>query len=82
MNANENNIKYDSALDIYLSEARRIKILPFEEQRKLIDEAKSGSKAAKDKLTQNYLPLVIDIARSFKGRGLPFDDLIQEGNLG
>lgn len=77
-----NSLKYESSLQIYLKEAKRINILPFEEQKELIKEYKNGSKKAEHRLTENYLPLVIDIAKRYKGRGLSFDDLIQEGNLG
>lgn len=74
--------QYESSLQIYLTEAKKINILPFEKQKELVREYKNGSKAAEHRLIENYLPLVIDIAKRYKGRGLSFDDLIQEGNLG
>ena len=76
---------YDSAVKVYMNETRRIPILPKDQQIKLFETYKSGDKnaaSARKKIIECNLPLVISIAKKYRNRGLPFEDLIQEGNLG
>ena len=47
-----------------------------------LEEMKADGKEAKDILTESNLRLVVSIAKKFLGRGMPFQDLIQEGNMG
>ena len=69
-------------LGLYLSRARRHRILSREEEVALAARIQQGDKAARDELVQCNLKLVVSIARRYVGRGLEFSDLIQEGNLG
>jgi len=77
--------KTDGAPDIvglYLSRARRHRILCREEEAALAVRIQKGDETAWEELVQCNLRLVVSIARQYIGRGLDFADLIQEGNLG
>lgn len=75
--------KYNGTLDIYLSESRQYDRLSIEEERELTREYyNSHSKETKNKLINANLSLVVAVAKKYIGRGLDFEDLIQEGNLG
>lgn len=79
----DNLEKYNGTLDIYLSELRQYDRLSIEEERELTREYyNSHSKEAKNKLINANLSLVVAVAKKYIGRGLDFEDLIQEGNLG
>jgi RNA polymerase primary sigma factor len=69
-------------LGLYLSRARRHKILSRREEAALALRVQEGDEAAWKELVQCNLRLVVSIARGYIGRGLDFADLIQEGNLG
>ena len=66
----------------YLREIGRVPLLKIEEELKLAQEVAEGSQKAKQKLIEANLRLVVSIAKRYIGRGLPFLDLIQEGNKG
>ncbi len=70
-------------LGVYLSRARKHKILSRKEEAALSERIQQqGDQAAWEELVQSNLRLVVSIARGYLGRGLEFSDLIQEGNLG
>jgi RNA polymerase primary sigma factor len=69
-------------LAIYLREVARIPLLPREEERELAERIRRGDAAAKERLVEANLRLVIQVARRYLNRGLPLSDLIAEGNLG
>src|SRR5215216_3382962 len=58
------------------------KLLTHQEEIDLSKRAKKGDKAARKKLIEKNLRLVVSIAKKSRGRGVPFEDLIQEGNIG
>jgi RNA polymerase primary sigma factor len=58
------------------------KLLDHQEEIDLSKRAKKGDKAARKRLIEKNLRLVVSIAKKSRGRGLPFEDLIQEGNIG
>src|SRR3989344_1223726 len=66
----------------YLREIGRVPLLVAEEEVELAKRYEKGEKAAKDKLTESNLRLVVSIAKKYIGRGLSLLDLIQEGNQG
>jgi len=67
---------------MYLKEIGRISLLTAEEEVDLAQKIEKGSIAAKKKLIQSNLRLVVSIAKKYAGRGMSFLDLIQEGNQG
>lgn len=67
---------------MYLREIGRIPLLTAEEEIELAMRIQSGDEAAKKRLSEANLRLVVSIAKKYLGRGLPLLDLIQEGNLG
>ncbi len=70
-------------LNTYLREISSYSQLTLEEEKKLCEQIEQGSLEAKQKLIQSNLKLVVTIARkTIHMSGLPFIDLIQEGNLG
>ena len=66
----------------YLREVEAVPLLDPEEERALAVASRGGDQAARKKLIEASLPLVIPIARQYEGRGVALPDLIQEGNLG
>src|SRR5881392_2453701 len=69
-------------LRVYLREIARIPLLTREQEAELGRRARAGDEAAKAKLIESNLRLVVQIARRYLNRGLPLPDLIEEGNLG
>jgi len=70
------------ALTSYLKEISDIPVLSAEEERQLGRKIKSGDKEALKKLIKHNLKFVVSIAKKYKNFGVPFLDLINEGNLG
>jgi RNA polymerase primary sigma factor len=69
-------------LAVYLREIGRIPLLSRDEEIALARRVRAGDEAAKARLTEANLRLVVQIARRYLNRGLPLPDLIEEGNLG
>ena len=69
-------------LGVYLAEIRRIPLLTREEEHAVAQRVRAGEEAAKQRLIEANLRLVVQIARRYLNRGLPLPDLIEEGNLG
>ena len=73
----------DDSVKIYLQQIGKIKLLSSEEELDVAKKIKeNNSEAAKIKLINANLRLVVSIAKKYIGRGLSFLDLIQEGNMG
>ncbi len=72
----------DDPVRMYLKEIGQVRLLTAEEEVELARQVAEGNKAAKDKLTEANLRLVVSIAKKYSGRGLHILDLIQEGNTG
>ncbi len=73
---------YDDSIQMYLREIGRVPLLSSEEEVDLAKRVEKGDQAAKNKLMQANLRLVVSIAKKYMGRNLGLLDLIQEGNLG
>jgi RNA polymerase sigma factor (sigma-70 family) len=69
----------ESAFGQYLAEVERIAPLSAQEIQQLL--ARLPERAARDRLIEGHLPLVIQIARAYQGRGMHLSDLIQIGSL-
>ena len=66
----------------YLKVIGQISLLTPEEEKEISKKVKNGDKAARKKLIESNLRLVINIAKKYMYKGLPFEDLIQCGNEG
>ena len=67
---------------MYLKEIGKVPLLTAEEEVELAIRIENGDEAAKDRLNEANLRLVVSIAKRYVGKGMQFLDLIQEGNLG
>lgn len=72
----------DDAIKHYLREIQRTTLLTAEQERELARRIAKGEMAARDKMIESNLRLVVKIAKRYMNRGLPFLDLIEEGNMG
>jgi RNA polymerase primary sigma factor len=70
------------ALQLFLNEAGRYKLLTAEEEVELAKRIERGEKEAKDLMINSNLRLVVSIAKRYQGHGLSLLDLIQEGIIG
>ncbi|MFN7292119.1 MAG: RNA polymerase sigma factor RpoD/SigA, partial [Pirellula sp.] len=71
-----------SPLETYLREINETKLLSAEEEQMLARQIADGDAAARDRMVRANLRLVVNISRSYVGKGLALQDLIEEGNLG
>src|SRR5256714_6092969 len=70
------------SLQLFLNEAGRYPLLTAAEEVELAKAIERGDKAAKDKMVNSNLRLVVSIAKKYQGHGLSLLDLIQEGIIG
>ncbi len=70
------------SLQLFLNEAGRYPLLTAAEEVELAKRIESGDKAAKDRMVNSNLRLVVSIAKKYQGHGLSLLDLIQEGIIG
>ena len=70
------------ALELYLQEVGRVKLLTPAEEIALAKRIKKGDEQAREHMIKANLRLVVKIARDYEGLGLPLLDLINEGNIG
>ena len=75
-------VSIDDPVKIYLKEIGRVPLLSPDEEVDLAIRISQGDVAAKKRLSEANLRLVVSIAKRYLGRGMQFLDLIQEGNLG
>jgi RNA polymerase primary sigma factor len=73
---------FNDAIKLYLREIQKTKLLSADEEKELAQRIANGEKAARDRMIESNLRLVVKIAKRYINRGLPFLDLIEEGNLG
>lgn len=67
---------------VYLKDIGKIKLLDTEAELALAQRMAQGDETAKSELIESNLRLVVSVAKKYTGRGVPFLDLIQEGNIG
>jgi len=67
---------------LYLQDIRKTPLLTFVEEQALAKRVQEGDQEARGKMIQSNLRLVVSIGKRYINRGLPFSDIIEEGNLG
>ena len=75
-------VSTEDPVRMYLKEIGNVPLLTSDEEVELAKRVVEGDEEAKRKLTEANLRLVVSIAKKYVGRGMPFLDLIQEGNMG
>ena len=75
-------VALDDPVKTYLKEIGRVPLLSAQQEMELAKAAQAGDADARRALSEANLRLVVSVAKRYAGRGLPFLDLIQEGNLG
>lgn len=75
-------VSTEDPVRMYLKEIGNVPLLTTEEEVELAQRVEQGDEEAKKKLIEANLRLVVSIAKKYVGRGMPFLDLIQEGNMG
>ena len=75
-------VSTEDPVRMYLKEIGNVPLLTTEQEVDLAKRVEEGSEEAKKALTEANLRLVVSIAKKYVGRGMPFLDLIQEGNMG
>jgi len=78
----EKDSHYGDAIKIYLKEIQKSNLLTAEDERELAIKIEKGDDAARARMIESNLRLVVKIAKRYMNRGLPFLDLIEEGNMG
>ena len=78
----EQEYEIPQLLSGYLDRIGKWKLLTHREEIELSRRARAGDERAQKKLVERNLRLVVSVAKRYRGSGLPFEDLIQEGNLG
>ncbi len=82
----DSNVKLDDPIRMYLKEIGKIKLLTPEEElevaKKMAEGTEEEQAAARKRMSEANLRLVVSIAKRYVGRGMQLLDLIQEGNLG
>jgi RNA polymerase primary sigma factor len=74
--------RLQTPLETYLREINETALLTANDEKELSNRISDGDAAARDRMVRANLRLVVNIARGYSGKGLPLQDLIEEGNLG
>lgn len=74
--------RVQNPLETYLREINETALLTAQEEKDLSNAIHAGDNAARDRMVRANLRLVVNIARAYTNKGLPLQDLIEEGNLG
>ncbi len=82
MSAHPYSNEHEEAIPSYLTRLTQAPLLTADEEHIITRAALAGDKKAKQRLIESNMRLVINIARSYKNRSIPLEDLIQEGAIG
>jgi RNA polymerase primary sigma factor len=78
----ETQSKTSDVISFYFKEMRKLPLLTFEQEQELAKRVAEGDREARSKMIEANLRLVVSIGKRYAARGLPFSDIIEEGNLG
>ncbi len=79
---NENLMTYKASLANYLKDIQKTPLLTQKEEIYLAEQISEGDEEALNKLVEANLRFVVSVAKQYQNRGLPLEDLINEGNIG
>ena len=79
---NENLMTYKASLANYLQDIQKTPLITQEKEIKLAEEISEGSEQALNQLVEANLRFVVSVSKEYQNRGLPLEDLINEGNIG
>ncbi|MEE9169190.1 MAG: RNA polymerase sigma factor RpoD/SigA [bacterium] len=79
---NENLMTYKASLANYLQDIQKTPLLTQQEEIHLAEQISEGEEEALNKLVEANLRFVVSVAKEYQNRGLPLEDLINEGNIG
>ena len=82
MMANKRFYEDEQALKQYLHEINELPRINPDEEKRLARQIQKGDNEALKRLVEANLKFVVSVAKNYRGRGVPFMDLINEGNLG
>jgi DNA-directed RNA polymerase sigma subunit (sigma70/sigma32) len=74
--------KTSDVISFYFKEMKKLPLLTFEQEQALAKRVAAGDLEARSKMIEANLRLVVSIGKRYIARGLPFSDIIEEGNLG
>jgi RNA polymerase primary sigma factor len=77
-----NIISSELALEAYLKDINKIKLLTAEKEKELAEKIRNGDQKAREEMIKANLRLVVNIAKRYANFCLPLQDLIEEGNVG
>lgn len=72
----------DDGIPSYLNRLTKVPLLTPEEELELTRAVQNGDEKARQKLIESNMRLVINIAKTYRSKAIPFEDLIQEGAIG
>jgi len=81
-NTKKTSVQPSSSMGLYLRDIRKTRLLTPQEEIELALRIEKGDEAARSRMIESNLRLVVKIAKRYVNRGLPFMDLIEEGNVG
>ena len=73
---------FTDTLSTYYDTLKKYKPISREEEKKLMQLAQKGDKRAREKIINSNLRFVFDIAKRYRGLGIPLCDLVAQGNVG
>jgi len=74
--------EYDESTKTYFNKIKEFKPLTLKEEKKLFKSYKKGNLKSRETLINSNLKFVVHVAKNYRDRGVPFSDLISEGNYG